>query len=199
MAACQLVRCSTSTPRLHFDRSWIISCTFDVLLSGLVRSTFVIAYVYFAWLCFEKLWGQKRIKKLVKADGFFLLSRHTFNVTAIDEEWNKSDGASDECLSVGKKTHFKKEKSGPFRAQRLCRFLEQMGYFVPYSISASVRVRMCVWFTDFLCFCHLQLPGLFLSKRVIFVVKDPLMPSFVWVFLFVCAKSFTCVCICSIV
>lgn len=153
----------------------------------------------FCLALFWKALRAKMNKKIGKSWRLFFLSRHTFNVTAIDEEWNKSDGASDECLSVGKKTHFKKEKSGPFRAQRLCRFLEQMGYFVPYSISASVRVRMCVWFTDFLCFCHLQLSGLFLSKRVIFVVKDPLMPSFVWVFLFVCAKSFTCVCICSIV
>lgn len=51
-----------------------------------------------------------------------------------------------------KKTHFKKEKSGPLRAKRLCRFLEQMGYFVPNSISASVRARMCVihWFSVYL-------------------------------------------------
>lgn len=80
-----------------------------------------------------------------------------------------------------RKTPFKQEKSGAFRARRLCHFLEQMGHFVTNSIWVCVCERMCVihWFFFiffFLCIYRPQLPWLFVSKSD-FVVKDPLMPS----------------------
>ena len=120
---------------------------------------------------------------------------------AINKECDKSDGASDECLSVkGKHTSNRRKVGLLEHGSFVTFFLEQMGHFVTNSIWVSVCLKnVCVWFADFLCIYCLQLPGLFVSKRLSdFVVKDSLMPSCVTVFLYinnVCMRGL-CVCVC---